>query len=398
MRLNSVSTVTATSVAVPSPEELVARARDLRPGLRSRTARCEDQRRIPQESLDEMIQAGLFNVLKPKHYGGYEMGWDSFCDITLEIAAGCGSTGWVYGVCGSHPLMVTNFGSDIQDEVWSTNPDAIVSSAKMISGAFKKVDGGYLGNGILAISSGSLHADWVFAHFTTIEGSKKQLSTIIPLDDVTILDTWQVMGLAGTGSHNLEMKDVFVPNSHAFVSNQTPPGFGVHDAGIYNVDYRILGTYPTATVVVGMAMGALDIFVADIKDRSSRFGAKIAKFQSLQLRIAESSAEIDSAKLVIRHNTREAMSFINKHEPVPMELRTRLYRDASYVSLLALKAIERIFYAGGAGELFLNRELQRIFKNSHAGGAQFGLNWDVQGTNYGRWALGLEGAQKTAPL
>ena len=91
MRIHSVSTVTANSVAVPSPEELVARARDLRPGLQSRSARCEDQCRIPQENLNEMIQAGLFNVLKPKDYGGYEMGWDSFCDIILEISAGCGA-------------------------------------------------------------------------------------------------------------------------------------------------------------------------------------------------------------------------------------------------------------------------------------------------------------------
>jgi 3-hydroxy-9,10-secoandrosta-1,3,5(10)-triene-9,17-dione monooxygenase len=158
--------------------------------LRSRTAKCEEERRIPQENLDEMFEAGVFNALKPKRYGGYEMGWDTFCDITLKIAEGCGSTGWIYGVCGGHPLMVTNFAFDVQDEVWGANPNALVSSAKMISGAFKKVDGGYLGNGIMAVSSGSQHADWFFAGGSTLEGSDKPLTTIIPLDDVTILDTW----------------------------------------------------------------------------------------------------------------------------------------------------------------------------------------------------------------
>lgn len=122
----------------PTAEELVARARALIPSLRGRTAKCEEERRIPQENLDEMFEAGVFNALKPKRYGGYEMGWDTFCDITLKIAEGCGSTGWIYGVCGGHPLMVTNFAFDVQDEVWGANPNARVSSAKMISGAFKK--------------------------------------------------------------------------------------------------------------------------------------------------------------------------------------------------------------------------------------------------------------------
>ncbi|MFP6712631.1 MAG: acyl-CoA dehydrogenase family protein [Rhodospirillales bacterium] len=380
----------------PTAEELVARA--LIPSLRSRTAKCEEERRIPQENLDEMFEAGVFNALKPKRYGGYEMGWDTFCDITLKIAEGCGSTGWIYGVCGGHPLMVTNFAFDVQDEVWGANPNALVSSAKMISGAFKKVDGGYLGNGIMAVSSGSQHADWFFAGGSTLEGSDKPLSTIIPLDDVTILDTWKVMGLAGTGSHDLEMKEVFVPDHHAFIGGERPPGAGLYEGGVYKVGHRALGPYTLASVVVGMAAGALNIFVENIKERTSRHGAKIADFQSLQLRVAESAAELDTAKLLIRTNTREAMTYIGKGEHVPDDPRMSLTMAASYASLLACKSIERIFYAGGAGGLSLEQEIQRIFRNVQAGRAQFGLNWDVQGTNYGRWALGVDGpAQETTP-
>jgi len=381
----------------PSPEELVERARKLIPSLRSRTAQCEEERRIPQENLDEMFAAGLFNTMKPKRYGGYEMGWETLCDVTLAVGEGCGSTGWIMGVCGGHPLMITNFGFEVQDEVWEANPNAIVSSAKMTSGAFKKVDGGYIGNGIMAISSGSQHADWFFAGGSAIESSDKMLSTLIPLSDVTILDTWQVVGLAGTGSHDLEMKDVFVPDNRAFIGGTRPPGAGLYDNGVYKVGHRALGPYTLASVVVGMAIGALDIFVTDIKERTSRFGAKVADFQSLQLRIAESAAELDAAMLLIRQNTRDAMRYIGEGNPVPRDPHAKLIMEGSYASVLACKAIERIFYAGGAGELFLDRHLQRIFRNVQAGRAQFGLNWDVQGTNYGRWALGLEGMQETTP-
>jgi len=123
---------------IPLPEELVKRAKALIPNLRSRTERCEEERRIPQENLDEMLAAGLFNTMKPKRYGGYEMGWETLCDLTLAIAEGCGSTGWIMGVCGVHPLLVTNFDFDVQDEVWGANPNTIISSAKMSCGAFKK--------------------------------------------------------------------------------------------------------------------------------------------------------------------------------------------------------------------------------------------------------------------
>jgi alkylation response protein AidB-like acyl-CoA dehydrogenase len=390
---NSQST---TELGSPSPEELVSRARALIPNLRSRTARCESERQIPQENLDEMFEAGLFNALKPKRFGGYEMGWDTLCDITLAIAEGCGSTGWIIGVCGGHPLMVTNFTADVQEEVWGVNPNAIISSAKMTTGSFRKVDGGYIGSGIMAISSGSQHADWFFAGGSAVEGSDNPLSTLIPLGDVTILDTWQVMGLAGTGSHDLEMTEVFVPDAHAFIGGRKPPGAGLYD-GIYKVGHRALGPYTLASVVVGMAAGALEIFVQDIKSRTSRHGVNIAEFQSLQLRIAESAAELDAAKLMIRTNSSIAMSFIGKGENVPRDIHAGLILDASYASVLACKAIERIFYAGGAGGLSLNQDIQRIFRNVQAGRAQFGLNWDVQGTNYGRWALGLEDTQAIEP-
>ena len=91
------------------------------------------------------------------------------------------------------------------------------------------------------------------------------------------------------------------------------------------------------------------------------------------------------------------MSFIGKGQNVPRDIHAGLILDASYASVLACKAIERIFYAGGAGGLSLNQDIQRIFRNVQAGRAQFGLNWDVQGTNYGRWALGLEDTQAIEP-
>ena len=107
---------------IPSAEEVIERACSLIPKLRERAALCEQGRRIPEDNLDEMKAAGLFKMMMPKRYGGYEMDWNAFHEVALLIASGCGSTGWIYGVVGAHPLMVTNFGFDVQDEVWGPNP------------------------------------------------------------------------------------------------------------------------------------------------------------------------------------------------------------------------------------------------------------------------------------
>jgi 3-hydroxy-9,10-secoandrosta-1,3,5(10)-triene-9,17-dione monooxygenase len=145
-------------------------------------------------------------------------------------------------------------------------------------------------------------------------------------------------------------------------------------------------------VTIGVAQGAIDRFVESMKERSSRFGSKVAEFQSLQLRLAESSAEVDAAKKVMMSNLRETMEFMEHNDEMPIKMMARNKRDMAYCPILAQRAVDRIFYAAGAGGLLLSEDIQRSFRDVHAGNKQIALNWDINGTTYGKVALGLDPA------
>jgi 3-hydroxy-9,10-secoandrosta-1,3,5(10)-triene-9,17-dione monooxygenase len=118
------------SKAIPAADDLFRRAEDLVPVLKQRAARCAAEKRIPEETIRSLHALGLFKVIKPPAYGGYQLGWDVFDEIVMTLASGCGSTGWVYSVVGQHPFIMNRFGIDAMDEIWRDNEDALMASSK----------------------------------------------------------------------------------------------------------------------------------------------------------------------------------------------------------------------------------------------------------------------------
>lgn len=386
---------------IPTADQLISRALAMVPTLRERAARCESEGRIPEETIQEIQDAGLFNMAKPKCYGGYEMGWDKFNEVTLALASGCGSTGWIFSVVGLHPLLANRFGIDLLDDIWGVKQDSLLASSKHISGSFKRVDGGYIGSGISTFSSGSLHSNWILIGGAPVEGEDYSIGAVVPAEEVEILDTWDVIGLAGTGSRDIKFDDVFVPQHRTRGPGHKPWG-GIVDAPIYRISAPG-GPFSLSTVLLGIAQGALDQFIENMKNRSSRFGAKVTDFQSLQMRVGESAAEIDAAKALMRTHSKAIMERLEKAPPPTGEGGFQagaqvgpMSEDAAYgmlgnafVAQLSLSAVDRIFYAAGASELTKDGSLQRSYRDILAGSRQFGLNWDIARTRGGKALLGM---------
>lgn len=372
---------------IPTSAELVARAAALVPDLREVAAETEANRRVPDSSVKSMIDAGLYNVCKTKAFGGYELGWDALCDIAMTLAAGCPSTAWVFAVCAEHGAWPGSWPRPVLEEIWGETPDALISSGMMNPDKFEETEGGYRVTGTVTFSSGSDFADWFFCGMVGDGGMTGGL--LIPKSDVEVLDTWHVMGLAGTGTHHLKLEDIFVPEVRLITRHGRNAPI-VEDGGPISIARQHpFGPYSLASVVVGAAGGFIDQFVEQMKDRASRFGNKVAEFQSLQLRIAESAAEYEAARRLILANMRETMGYLAQGISVPPEVERRNKRDMGYAPTLAVRAVDRLFYAGGANFLFKTNELERQFRDVHAGSHQLALNWDICGTQFGRGALGL---------
>ena len=377
----------AFAVETPVREELIARARAWAPLLRERAAACETKRQLPRQTIVELKANKLCDITKPAQFGGYVMSWDVFCEVIMEIAKGCASTAWVCAVYGEYNARFAIFGDAALQDVWGTDPTALICSGNSPEARIKPVDGGFIVNGRYGFASGCANTDWhVCASRLEAGGAPHQV--LFPAADREIVDDWRVLGLAGTGSSTIEVRELFVPAHRVMAPGAPGPLF--YERALFRQPQFSLNAFILASVAIGAAEGALENFTQEMKSRASRFGAKIAEYQSLQLRIAESAAELHAARRVTLHDVRDSIAYLNDHNELARPYMARNKRDFAYVTRLATDAIDRIFYAGGANALFLSADIQRVFRDVHAAASQLILNWDVNGTIYGQMELGVD--------
>ena len=380
---------------MPTREKLLQLARNMVPTLIERASKCEEMGRAPDETIVEFREAGFFKIGVPKTYGGYEMDYDVLCEVIMEIAHGCASSAWNLAVLGEHAYTMTNSSSQILDELWGEDPNVLVATGNDPKAELKPVEGGYIFNARTSFSSGCDHVSWWISRGTDTETGEKVGVLIPKQENVRIIEgSWQVSGLAGSGSKDIEFKDIFIPRKY-IRSGPKSSEWGGKKVGVINfATYRLsqISTKPftLASVSVGVAGGVLEVFTKRMKERHSRLGDDMSKKQSIQLRIAESAAEYDAARKILLTNIQESLKILREKEDIPEEMHHRNRRDMAFCPRLAQASVDRLYYAAGAGGLDLNNNLQRQFRDVHAAGAQVFLNWDINGTVYGRSQLGLE--------
>ena len=379
---------------LPTREDLIQRARDMVPTLIERAERCEAMRCAPQETIDDFKQAGFFKIGLPKKYGGYEMNYDVLCEVIMEVAHGCGSSAWNLAVLGEHNYTLTNSTAEQLDELWAEDPDVLLASGNDRNAELAPVEGGYILNARINFSSGCDHASWWMSRAVD-KTSGLPRGIIVPKKHGTIIeDSWKVVGLAGSGSKDVEFKDVFIPNKHLRPAPKGPEwggkAAGVQNPATYRLDQLTTKPFTLASVSVGIAGGVLQAFTSEMKERHSRFGDSLADLQSMHLRIAESAAEYDAARSIILKDIQETIEILRDEEDIPETMHHRNRRDMAYTPRLAQASVDRLFYAAGAGGLSLDNNLQRQFRDVCAARVQFALNWDINATVYGRALLGLE--------
>src|SRR6202163_3462948 len=212
----------------PDYAELLARAEALVPVLRERAGRTEELRRLPDETLDALHRSGLFRILQPRRVGASELPFRSIVELVAVIGRGCGSTAWVLANLAAHHWLLGMWPPEAQDEVWGQSPDNLIGSALIFPrGRAQKVEGGYRLSGRWPFSSGVDPAAWnLIGGIVNDEESGESGPRIflLPASDYTVIDTWHVIGLAGTGSKDVAVEDVFVPAYRSLSVSQITGG------------------------------------------------------------------------------------------------------------------------------------------------------------------------------
>ncbi len=373
---------------------LIERARELVPALRERSASTCQARRLPAETAAALRDSGFTRVLQPARFGGYEGDYLLFTDIIHELAQGCASSSWVYGVLGEHQWVLANYPEEGQAEIWA-DPTAVACASFTPAGTARRVDGGWRVNGRWSFASGCDHAQWaiVGAMVEETAGKRVQHDFVIPMTAITIEDDWHVMGLEGTGSKSLRVNDVFVPAARSLVHDDlkaaNTPGQHLHPA--FELLRSPRGAFASFTLLaslVGIAHRAVDTFADYTAQRVSR-GVKVSDQESMQLKLAESSAEADAARLIVRHTLQDNAAALQAGEALTLERATRTRRDIAYAARLSVQSVERLFMASGGRAIYEGNDMQLIFRDAHAAGSHLFLSWELGARPYGQHRMGL---------
>ncbi|MGY2807838.1 3-hydroxy-9,10-secoandrosta-1,3,5(10)-triene-9,17-dione monooxygenase [Bradyrhizobium sp. USDA 4506] len=378
---------------------MVARARALVPALRERASRTEELRRLPPETERDLLDSGLFRILQPKRVGGSELDYVALVDCADALGQGDASVSWNFANLASHHWMLGMFAPEAQSAVWGEDPDALIASSFVFpAGRARKASGGYVLSGHWPFSSGVESCGWnmlasVVASDDEADGVEYRLF-LLNRRDYSIDDTWNAAGLRGTGSNDVRVTDAFVPEHMTVavsdLAGGATPGSIVNPNALYMLPVFSLFPYVLSGVGLGNAQACLDDYVEIARHRASTYNrAKIGDLQSTQIKIAEASAKIDAARLIMRTNCVEALAEVRRGDIPGIAAKTKLRRDGAFAVNLCTEAVSLLFAAGGARSLFTSGALQRQFRDAHAVNSHLAFNFDAAGTNYGRVALGL---------
>ncbi|ARS26370.1 acyl-CoA dehydrogenase family protein [Sphingomonas sp. KC8] len=325
------------SHVIPTPEELIERARAMVPALKERAKRATADWKVPDETIAEMQEAGFFRILQPKRWGGYEMHPNTFFEVQKLLAQGCMSTGWVYGVVGGHPYELALFHDQAQVDVWGEDDSILVSSSYQPVGKVERTEGGFYLSGRWGFSSGSEHCQWVLlgAMIPPAEagGPPDMRTFLVPRTDYKIDRTWDVFGLQGTGSHDIVVDRAFVPDYRTHKSSDgflcTNPGQKENDGALYRLPWAQVFLRLVSSAALGGARAGVNAAVQITKDRVSTNTGKASKSDPVLLNaIAKAYAQLDEMELVLRRNFDDLIAIAETNQPIPMEKRT-LYRYQS---------------------------------------------------------------------
>lgn len=371
-------------------EEAVRRARALAPAIHARVERCERERRVPLESVEEFVGAGLGRLLQPKRWGGYEVSHDAAFDVTVEIAAACGSTGWCLGFLNIHDWWLSAFPDEAQHDVWRDGPD--VNTCTVIgplSGTARSVDGGWRLKGQWSYASGVDYCIWAIVSAMTVAPTPEIMLFLVPAADYTVKDTWFNVGLRGSGSKDVIIDDAFVPahRTLAFsdLRDATSPGARVNPGPIYQVPL-VARLYALIAPALGIARGAFTEWIDWTRGRTASLtGQDIAASPQVQIGLAQAETEIDTAAFLLRRN----LDFIRDGRPI--DLATRALSTAGYAQagVILCRAIDTLFRLSGSRGTFDANPIQRAWRDIHTITSHVGLNPESAGQLRGRALLGL---------
>jgi len=380
-------------------EELLARAARLVPLLERNSAQAERDRRLPDENVEALTEAGLWKITVPRRFGGFEVDLRTKIDVAAELARGCGSTAWVTSLINVCNWFGALYCDQAQQDVWGANPQSRISGVFAPSSTSRRVDGGLVVTGKWPFASGCLHTDWAGIGVPVVDESGAPVDlgwALVPMSELRIEDTWFTAGMRGTGSNTLVGEEVFVPD-HRILS--FPRAF-VTDYPTEHTDeasYRSAFMPFAALILVGPQLGlarrALEYVLEKAPKRSVSytFFEKQTDSPSFQMAVARAAMLIDTGHLHAYRAAADVDGAALAGEKLGYTARARVRMDTAHAIESLREGLRILMSAHGASSFAESCPLQQIWRDCEVASRHAIAHGDINAQMYGQALLGIEG-------
>jgi alkylation response protein AidB-like acyl-CoA dehydrogenase len=395
--MNKVASVR--SVATPSAQELVARARELGPLLRKNGPIGESDRRVTDEAIEAVTKAGLMKVCTPKRYGGWEMNTRAMLDVSSAIAEADGGTAWVVNLNNICCWLTSLFPVKAQDEVFGADPDACVSGVLNPTATVKKVPGGYRVTGQWHYNSGGWHAQWAVLGMPIVNDAGEAIDqglAVFSMADLERVDTWFVAGMKSSGSISLKANDAFVPQHRVLSVPRAIEGDYPTEMRNQEAFYRSPFIPILAIILVGPILGLGRAALHFVREKAATrtiaytFFEKQKDSVGFQLQVAEAAMMIDTAHFHAYRAADDVDAAAASGVYPDMLTRARVRADTGYVVEKITQAIDKLMFAHGSGGFADASPLQRIWRDAAVASRHAVVLPPIGYEVYGKALLGVD--------
>jgi len=386
--------------ALRTGDQLLLATRGLAARISGLAERIEEERRLPDSLVDEMVAAGLFTMLVPRSLGGAELDLPSYVKVVEELARADASVAWCVGQASGLSIVAAHLDRDTAKSIFQGHGRPILANGPgegNSPGCALPVEGGYRISGKWNFASGSRHASWLQAicqvqtddgrPTMTVEGEPNVRLMLFPIEHATLLDTWYVSGLRGTGSFSFTVDDLFVPEERAaLIAPQTRrergPLYLSSGSGVFGPSF--------GSVALGIAHTTLQSFIDMAQDKTPRgAGRTVRDSETVQALVARSHARLQSARLFLHHTLREVLQAIDETDRLEVGQQVAIRLASTNATHEAASVVDAAYEAAGSTAIFNNRPFERRFRDIHAVTQQLQAR-AAHFETAGRYLLGLD--------
>lgn len=343
------SAINAREALLPLLNEIAARSREF-----------EQQRHIDDDIIARFKQTGVYRALVPKRYGGDERTPAEFCELIEQISSADGSAGWVASF-GMSPFYLGALPADTLSELWREGPDVVFAGGIFPTQKARSADGGYRVSGRWKFASGSMGASVLGVGIVPDAGQPLPRMAVLPRASVTIDPVWNSVGLAGTGSHDLLVNDVFVPQEWTFIRG----GALNLEGPLYRYPVLSLATQVLSVVALGIARAALsEIYAISHRQQSVTGAPKLADRPQAQMQIARCEAELRSARAWFYEAIDDVWQRLLAGDEASSAQINALRLSSTHATRVAADVARQTLALNGMGGVAMTSPLQRYVRDT----------------------------------